>query len=183
MEKEAQDAIKYIGERLPKPDWETARDLVSSADRKGFVYLAKPNAQYAGKVLMMSDTHIVQQVGKNSAVAHDLAMLENGPELERKFDNGEITAGRTHVKVEYGQNRGKANVISYNQQRAESVQTQAEKWAEQHITNSKSRETFLKHVRAFAQDMAKGQEPAKSQPDKAKTPERTQAPQQQQRGR
>lgn len=184
MEKEAQDAIKYIGERLPKPDWETARNLVSSADRKGFVYLAKPNAQYAGKVLMMSDTHLVQQVGKNSAVAHDLSILENGPELERKFDNGEIKAGRTNIKVEYSQDRGKADIVTYNQQRAEIVQIQAEKWAEQNITNSKSRETFLKHVRTFAQDMAKGQEPAKTLPDKeAKAPEKTQAPQQQQRGR
>ena len=183
MEKEAQDAIKYIGERLPKPDWETARNLVSSADRKGFVYLAKPNAQYAGKVLMMSETHLVQQVGKNSAVAHDLSVLENGPELERQFDNGEIKAGRTHIKVEYGQDRGKVDIVTYNQQRAETVQTQAEKWAEQNITNSKSRETFLKHVRTFAQDMAKGQEPAKTLPDKAKAPETTQTPQQQQRGR
>lgn len=183
MEKEAQDAIKYIGERLPKPDWETARNLVSSSDRKGFVYLAKPNAQYAGKVLMMSDTHLVQQVGKNSAVAHDLSILENGPELERQFDNGEIKAGRTNIKVEYGHDRGKADIVTYNQQRAESVQTQAEKWAEQNITNSKSRETFLKHVRTFAQDMAKGQEPTKTLPDKAKAPEKTQAPQQQQRGR
>lgn len=183
MEKEAQDAIKYIGERLPKPDWETARNLVSSADRKGFVYLAKPNAQYAGKVLMMSETHLVQQVGKNSAVAHDLSVLENGPELERQFDNGEIKAGRTNIKVEYGQDRGKADIVTYNQQRAETVQTQAEKWAEQNITNSKSRETFLKHVRTFAQDMAKGQEPAKTLPDKAKAPETTQTPQQQQRGR
>ncbi len=183
MEKEAQDTIKYIGERLPKPDWETARNLVSSADRKGFVYLAKPNAQYAGKVLMMSETHLVQQVGKNSAVAHDLSVLENGPELERQFDNGEIKAGRTNIKVEYGQDRGKADIVTYNQQRAETVQTQAEKWAEQNITNSKSRETFLKHVRTFAQDMAKGQEPAKTRPNTAKAPEKTQAPQQQQRGR
>lgn len=186
MEKEAQAAIKYIGERLPKPDWETARDLVSSQDRKGFVYLPKPNAQYAGKVLMMSDTHMVQQVGKNSAVAHDLSKLENGPELERQFDGGGIKAGQTNVKVEYGQDRGKADVLSYNQQRAETVRTQAEKWAEQHISNAKSREAFVKHVRAFAQDMAKGNEPAKAQPEQAKAPEKTlepQQPQQQQRSR
>lgn len=180
MEKEAQTAIKYIGERLPKPDWETARNLVSSEDRKGFVYLAKPNAQYAGKVLLMSDTHMVQQVGKNSAVAHDLSKLENGPEFERQFDDGKIKAGRTHIRVEYGQDSGKADVVTYNQQRADTVQTQAEKWAEQNITNSKSRETFMKHVRAFAQDIAKGNEPAKTQALTAKAPEKTPAPQQQQ---
>lgn len=180
MEKEAQNAIKYIGERLPKPDWEIARNLVGSGDRKGFIYLAKPNAQYAGKMLIMSNTHMVQQVGKNSAVAHDLAMLENGPELERQFDNGEIKAGRTNIKVEYGQDRGKADIITYSQQRAESVQTQAEKWAKQHITNSRSREIFLKHVRAFIEDMAEGHEPAKTQPAKVKIPEKTPAPQPQQ---
>lgn len=184
MEKEAQAAIKYIGDRLPKPDWETARDMVSSPDRKGFVYLAKPNSQYAGKVLMMSDTHLVQQVGKNAAVAHDLSKLENGPELGNQFDEGVIKAGHTSIKVQYGQDRGKAEVLSYNQQRAESVRTQAEKWAEQHITNAKSREAFVKHVRAFAQDLAKGQEPAKAQPQQAKAPEKPLQPQQQQqRGR
>lgn len=185
MEKEAQAAIKYIGDRLPKPDWETARDMVSSMDRKGFVYLPKPNAQYAGKVLMMSDTHLIQQVGKNSAVAHDLSKLDNGAELGERYDAGEIAAGRTSLKVEYGQERGKADVLTYNQQRADTVRTQAEKWAEQHITNAKSREAFVKHVRAFAQDMAKGNEPAKAQqPDKAPAPEKTQQPQQQpQRGR
>lgn len=184
MEKEAQAAIKYIGERLPKPDWETARDMVSSQDKKGFVYLAKPDSQYTGKVLMMSDTHLVQQIGKNSAVAHDLSKLENGPELESQFDGGQIKAGHTSIKVEYGQDRGKADVLSYNQQRAESVRTQAEKWAEQHITNAKSREAFVKHVRAFAQDLAKGHEPTKTQAQPAKAPEKPLQPQQQpQRGR
>lgn len=183
MEKEAQATIKYIGDRLPKPEWETARDMVSSPDRKGFVYLAKPDSQYAGKVLMMSDTHLVQQVGKNAAVAHDLSKLENGPELGNQFDEGVIKAGNTSIKVYYGQDHGKAEVISFNQQRAESVRTQAEKWANQNITNAKSREAFMKHVRSFAQDMAKGHDPAKAQPpDQAKAPEKGQEPQQR-RGR
>ncbi|BBL36042.1 hypothetical protein Nstercoris_02321 (plasmid) [Nitrosomonas stercoris] len=173
MEKDAQEAIKYIGERLLKPDWEAARDLVSSNERKGFVYLAKPNAQYAGKIIMMSDTHLVQQVGKNSAVAHDLSKLENGAELTRQFDNNEIKIGRTNIKVEYNQDRGKANIVTYNQQRSEYVRKQAEKWAEQNITNSKSRAAFLKHVHAFTQDMAKGQEPAKPSQEQAKSPVKT----------
>jgi len=172
MEKETQAAIQYIGDRLPKPDWETARDMVSSQDRKGFVYLAKPNSQYAGKVLMMSDTHLVQQVGKNAAIAHDLSKLENGTELGKQFDEGLIKTGHTSIKVQYGQDQGKADVLSYNQQRAESVRTQAEEWAEQHITNAQSREAFVKHVRAFAQDLAKGQEAAKAQSQPAKAIEK-----------
>ena len=180
MEKEAQAAIQYIGERLPKADWEAARDMISSQDRKGFVYLAKPHSQYAGKILMMSDTHLVQQVGKNAAIAHDLSKLENGTELRKQFDEGLIKAGNTSIKVEYGQDQGKADVLSYNQQRAESVRMQAEKWAEQHITNAQNREAFVKHVRAFAQDLAKRKEPTKTQPKPAKS---TQKPLQQQQER
>lgn len=153
---------KFIGERLPKPDWETARDLVSTQDRKGFVYLAKPGAEYAGKVVLMSETHLVQQVGKNSAVAHDLSKLDNSKELSKRFDNGEIEVNKTSMSIKYDNERGTAEVLTYNQQRADAVQAQAEKWAEQNITNGKSREAFLKHVQAFTQDMAKGKQPAKA---------------------
>ena len=172
MEKEAKAVIKYIGDRLPKPDWETARDMVSSPDRKGFVYLAKPNSQYTGKVLMMSDTHLVQQVGKNAAIAHDLSKIENSTELEKQFDEGLIKVGQTSIKVEYSQDQGKADVFSYNQQRAESVRMQAEKWAEQHITNAQNRGTFVNHVRAFVQDLAKGQAAAKPQSQQTKPAEK-----------
>jgi hypothetical protein len=131
---------------------------------------------------MMTDTHLVQQVGKNAAVAHDLSKLEHGTELGKQFDEGLIKVGHTSIKVQYGQEQGKADVLSYNQQRAESVRMQAEKWAEQHTTNAQNRETFVKHVRAFTQDLAKGKEPAKTQPELAKTTEKP-LQQQQERSR
>lgn len=157
---------KYVGSMLPKPDWETAREAVSSPDKKGFVYLPKPHSQYAGKLLSMTDTHLIQQVGKNSAVAHDLSKLENGQELAKSFDGGQISPNKTSLSIKYEQDKGKADVLSYNQQRADQVRSQAEKWAEQNITNAKSRDAFLKHVGNFTKDMAKGLDVAKPEPVK-----------------
>ena len=165
---------KYVGRMMPKPDWETARNLVSDQERSGSVFLAKPMAEYSGKMILMTDTHLVQQVGRYSAVAHDMSKLENGGQLERDFEEGSIQNDRTSMKISYDKDIGKADVLSYNQQRANIIQKQAEKWAKENITNEKSRETFLKHVDSFTADLTKGKEP---QQQKTQQPVRQHEPQ------
>lgn len=154
---------KYVGGMMPKPDWETARDMVSDQERKGSVFLPKPMGEYSGKMILMTDTHLVQQVGRYSAVAHDMSKLDNGGELEKNFDDGSIQANCTSMKVVYEKDKGNADVLSYNQERANIIQKQAEKWAEKNITNSRSRATFLKHVDSFTQDLTKDKQPEKTQ--------------------
>jgi len=152
---------QIIGDKLPKPDWETARDMVSSPEKKGAVYLPKPHSQYSGKLLAMTDSHLIQQVGKHTAIAHDLSKLENGQQLETDFDTGKIQPNKTNMSIQYDQDKGRADTLTFNQTRAEQVKSQAEKWAEKNITNEKSKEAFMKHIDNFTKDMSKGFQPTK----------------------
>jgi hypothetical protein len=147
---------KTIGAMMPKADWATARDAVSSRGKTdGKIFLPKPSADYAGKMVFMTDTHLVQQVGKNSAVVHELAKLDNGKDIVQAWDDNKI-GPRTNIVVRYGVDRGEAEIIPFNVQRANEVKKQGVEWASANITNEKSRATFVKHLEAFTADMSKG---------------------------
>ncbi len=147
---------KYIGATMPKPQWAEARDAVSDPGKNnGKVFLPKPQNEYAGKLLHMTETHLVQQVGKNSAVIHDLSKLENGVNLAQSFDKKELRP-RTHVVIKYGEERGVGEVVPFSAQRAAEVKKEGIAWAEQNIKAEKTRALFVKQLEAFTAEMAKG---------------------------
>lgn len=165
---------KTIGALMPKPQWAEARDAVSTQGQiNGKVYLPKSMNEYAGKIVYMTETHLVQQVGKNSAVTHDLSKLENGKDLAQAFDEKKI-GPRTNIVIKYGEDRGAGEVIPFNAQRAAEVKKEGVAWAEQNIANERTRAMFVKHLDAFTADMAKGStwQPTRSTAAAPRTPER-----------
>ncbi|MDM0036765.1 hypothetical protein QTI33_31840 [Variovorax sp. J22P271] len=154
--------VKRIGANMPKPDWQMSIDLLKAyaPGERGKVYIPKAGAEYGGQVMLVTDSHIVQRVGRGTAIAHDLSKLENGQALASDIDSGKLKRGM-HMKVQYGQETGLANVIPFNQQRASEINRDLTAWAEKNITNAKGRETFLKHVAAATKEL--GQAPAAPQ--------------------
>lgn len=70
-----------------------ARDLLGdSVD----ITLPTPEGKYVGKVITRTDYHLVQSLGKNKAVVHDLSKLNVVPPLEKNVD---IEYGRGHAQV------------------------------------------------------------------------------------
>jgi hypothetical protein len=150
-----QPAVRRIGENMPKPDWQQAIDLlkIRAPGERASVYIPKAGAEYGGQVLLVTDTHIVQRVGKATAIAHDLNALENGRELSGAIDGGQVKRG-THMKFQYGDDRGNGVTIPFNQKRSEEIKAEMTAWAKEHITNAKGRDTFLKHVEAATKSIA-----------------------------
>lgn len=168
---------KRVGQNMPKADWQEAINLLKSKapGEQGRVYLPKERGEYGGQVLLVTDTHVVQRVGRGTAVAHDLSKLSNGKELASDFESGKVKPGHT-MRVNYGseQEGGKATVVPFNQQRATEVRNELGKWAEANISNARGRETFLKHLDAATKEMAAKQpaqrEPAQPAPNRAPAP-------------
>jgi hypothetical protein len=131
-----------IGQAMPKADWSQAKDLVGG--QAGKLYLPKIHTDYAGKIVMVTDTHIVQQVGKNTVMAHDLSRLENSRELRELNAAGQLQGKQ--LKVSYGAVMGKQEVMTFTQVRAAEVSKTAKEYAEANIKTPKAREDFLKHV-------------------------------------
>lgn len=163
--------VRRIGENMPKPDWQQSIDLLKmrAPGERASVYIPKAGAEYGGQVLLVTDTHIVQRVGKSTAIAHDLNMLQNGRELSGSIDAGQIKPG-VHMKFQYGDERGNGTAIPFNQKRAEEIKADLTAWAEKNITNAKGRETFLKHLEAGTKHIA--QPPAR---ERAHEPQRAPA--------
>lgn len=168
---------KRVGQNMPKADWQEAINLLKSKapGEQGRVYLPKERGEYGGQVLLVTDSHVVQRVGRGTAVAHDLSKLSNGKELAADFESGKVKPGHT-MRVTYGseQEGGKATVVPFNQQRATEVRNELGKWAEANISNARGRETFLKHLDAATKEMAAKQpaprEPTQPVPNRAPAP-------------
>lgn len=164
-----------LGERIAMADWTKARNAVSDPNKtNGRVFQPRPDHDYTGKLMFITDTHLVMQVGGHTAVIHDLKLLDQGAELAKQYDEGKLRP-RATISVRYGPERGEAEVIPFSKQMAEEVMAKGQHWAEQHITNARSRDTFMKHFGEFTAELSKGiQLPSKANGATApKNPERT----------
>lgn len=81
-------AATTIGEPMPKAQWSEARDILGGKQAR--IYLPKIHTDYAGKVIFVTDTHVVQQSSKSTAVAHELAKLQNGPQILEGHREGKV---------------------------------------------------------------------------------------------
>ena len=135
-----------ISENMPRGDWQLAKaNFESKTTGAVTIGLAKNNttSPYKGQILFITDTHILQRVNSNVAVVHEFARLANGAELNAAVDAGKIKPG-SQLEVSYGQEMGKAEVVSFNKLRAEIVQREVAEWAKENIKTPKALDTFLK---------------------------------------
>ncbi len=162
-----------IGSMMPRGEWEHARAEVSNPGQKnGKVFLPKTMNDYSGRIIFMTDTHLVQRVGPNAAVIHDLSKLENGQALAKAFDNKEI-GPRSNLHVRYGREHGVGEIVPFNVHIAREMRINAIAWAENKIPNERTRSAFIKHHDAFTQDLIKGYAPQQAKPAiAARAPER-----------
>jgi hypothetical protein len=161
-----------IGNPMPKADWTQAKEIVGG--QTGKLYLPKIHTDYAGKIVMVTDTHIVQQVGKNTVIAHDLSRLENNAELKQLNAAGQLQGKQ--LKVSYGAAVGKQEVMTFSQVRAAEVSKTAKEYAEANIKTPKAREDFLKHVdKMMAAELARSKTQDKATPA-APAPRKEMAP-------
>lgn len=147
--------VQRIGSNMPKADWQEALNLLKQKTPQGMraaMYIPKAGGEYGGPVMMATETHVVQKVGRNTAMIHDLSKLDMDPAMKAQLEAGKIVNSRLNVK--YGQERGQAATLTYNQARAGELKQELREWATKAITNVKGRETFLKHADNFTKDLA-----------------------------
>jgi|GEM_PF-7022794 len=94
-----------IGTKMSATDWKDAVTLVGSEQ----IALPKQNSEYAGKVILVTDTHLVQLTNKNSAIAHDLSQLANAKDIEQLADTGQLQG--KHFMLKYDQAKGVATAL------------------------------------------------------------------------
>lgn len=94
-----------IGSKMSAADWKEAVALVGSEQ----IALPKQNDEYAGKVILVTDTHLVQLTGKNTAIAHDISKLANAKDIEQLADTGQLQG--KHFMLKYDQVKGTAAAL------------------------------------------------------------------------
>jgi cell filamentation protein len=97
--------LSAIGETMSAAEYGSALTKLGGKGI-GKIDLPMPNSVHSGKIIQVSDTHIVQKVGKNSAVAHDISKLSNGLELLRLANAGKLQA--TPFEFRYTEKQGSA---------------------------------------------------------------------------
>lgn len=168
LAKAVKDAM-IVGEPMPKPEWKQAKELAGS---NGRVYLPKTLTDYSGKIVMVTDTHIVQQAGKTSVVAHDVSKLDNRDELTRLNAEGKLQ--NKVLKVTYGADVGRAEVLNFTQVRAAEVNESAKAYAVENIKSPQARDNFVKHVQKMMDaEIARSQAPKAPAQQPVRQPQRT----------
>lgn len=94
-----------IGTKMSAEDWKVAVTLVGSEQ----IALPKQNGEYTGKVILITDTHLVQLTGKNTAIAHDIRKLANAKDIEQLADTGQLQG--KHFMLKYDQTKGVATAL------------------------------------------------------------------------
>lgn len=159
---------------------------------KPSVFPAKENGSYKGKVILNTETHLVQSIGKDekTAVVHDKANLElMGERLKWRDANQKLH--NADIQIHYQDGKGKAyplakdnekpqQAASLNGLNPEKMLEKAQQYASENIKNSKSRDAFLKHMQNMvspskqAGDQSKAsfqEKPSKSTAKAPKEPE------------
>ncbi|WP_156516868.1 KfrB domain-containing protein [Delftia sp. GW456-R20] len=172
LSKGIKDALT-VGSSMPVADWREAKDIAGAGTNSGRVYLPKSFTDYAGRIVMVTDTHIVQQASKNAVVAHDISRLENGAEITKLNASGDLQ-GKV-IKISYGLMDGKSEVLTFSQVRAGEILKDAQAYAEQAIKTPQARLVFLKHIEAMnAEKIAQSRAPSNPRQQPVKTQQREQ---------
>lgn len=125
-----------VGDQMPKADWHEAKALAGGA--VGRVYLPKMMTEYAGKIVMVTDTHLVQQTGRNTVVAHDVRRVQDLPSRAQ-------LQGQT-VKFSYGAISAKSEILDFTPTHQATVRQLAQELADRNIKSPQARGNFISQV-------------------------------------
>ena len=100
VEREVKAEGKLIGRELDRSSHEYALTMVGGMER-GEVLLPRQNGHYVGEVIMVTDTHIVQEIATNVVIAHDIAKIAGLPRNVLKAQGLEF-------EIRYGETAGNA---------------------------------------------------------------------------
>jgi predicted ABC-type ATPase len=78
----------HIGSKMTEPEYKSVETKLGI--KNAVITLPQANTTYSGNVMQVSETHIVQRTGNNSAVAHSIEKLSNGKELLSLAASGEL---------------------------------------------------------------------------------------------
>lgn len=96
-----------LGEKMVPTEYASA---VTKLGGQGVATIVLPQAHtnYAGKVIQVSDTHIVQRIDEGRAVAHDVSKLTNKQEILTMARTGAVSG--KHFDFKYSEKQGIASV-------------------------------------------------------------------------
>jgi len=153
-----QSVMNRIGTGLSNLDATRARAAVSDPGlANGVLSYAKPGQQYSGPVVFVTDTHMVQRVSRNAAVAHDLGRLRNGPEVGQAYEALKPDHAAPRWLVRYDSDRGQAEVSPLKTAEAQEVKRLAQLWAERNISQPAARAEFGRRIDEFVSDLTSKQ--------------------------
>lgn len=153
-EKIPQEIKAFVDKRLGH-DANGVQRTENGAPVKPSVFPAKENGSYKGKVILNTETHLVQSIGKDekTAVVHEKANIELvGSKLKWRDENQKMH--NADIQIHYKDGKGKAFPLAAEKAQeaekpgltSEQYLQKAQAYAADNIKNAKSRESFLKHV-------------------------------------
>ncbi len=174
----------FVDQRLGK-DSNGIQRTENGAPLKPSVFPAKEHGSYKGKVILNTETHLVQSIGKDekTAVVHEKANLEMvGTRLKWRDENQKLH--NADIQIHYKDGKGKAFPLATDKEQSEAKKPapaerpgmtgeqyleKAQLYAAEHIKNAKSRESFLKHVENMTKpELAQSKQAEPKQSEKAK---------------
>jgi hypothetical protein len=146
-----------VGASMQPTDWMRARAAVSQPGRTdGAVIQAQRGARYTGPVVMVTDTHLVQRVGKSSGVVHDLSTLRNGAEIGQAYEGLKPGLAAPRLLVSYEGNRGQAEPQAFKTAELSELRRMAVAWADKTIAEPRARTDFVERLTAFVAELDRG---------------------------
>jgi hypothetical protein len=166
-------SIAQLGEKMTAIEY---RDAVKKlgGESVGRIDLPKQHCTYTGKIVQVSDTHIVQKVGKNAAVAHSINKVTNGMEIVSLAAKGQMRSADMSIK--YDGAVGVAKQVGFSIEKSNAAVATSKSWAEQNIGSPKAREAFGKLIESFAKGREQMQTLAKQAVPIARPQMQPQAP-------
>lgn len=134
-----------IGSKMILTEHQSALSKLGGAE-VGHIELPKQMCAYTGKVIQVSDTHIVQQVNKNLAYAHDISKLTNGKELRSLAEEGKLR--NVELKIEYSEKQATALQSLVTKEKLQAMADKSKSFA-QELPTQKSRDAFTKQIDSF----------------------------------
>ncbi|WP_156516869.1 KfrB domain-containing protein [Delftia sp. GW456-R20] len=125
-----------IGEPLGSVDSVYAKSIIGTPGAR--VLQPKVMNEYAGPIVMQTQTHLVQQTGRNSVVAHDIRRLEG--------TIPDVSAEGKIMKFVYGSMTGKAEVLDFTPHRQAEIRLHASELSAQSIKSPQAKDNFRLHV-------------------------------------
>ena len=147
VRKNGVNPVSNIGTKMTASEYSTALQKLGG-EGVGRIELPKEHCGYRGKIIQASDTHIVQKIDKNFAIAHDVTKIANGKEILALAEKGQLR--NADMNVNYNEKVAVAKAVKFNVDDAKAVIANSNAWAAKNIASPESRAAFGKIVQDLA---------------------------------